>query len=182
MPKNGVFAPLLILGLGVAGLLNDGLAASATTSTAPEDNSPQEATSGALEEITVTAQRRSEPLQRVPITVTAISGDSLATAQITSTEDLTFLVPGLVFQRQLTSAAPFIRGIGNRNASPGDESGVGIYVDGVYYSSLFAGIFPFNNIERVEVLEGPQGTLFGRNALGGVIQIVTPDSGVSTPY
>ena len=93
---------------------------------------------------------------------------------LTNTQDLGELTPGLVVNRQSTSAVFTLRGIGNENASIlGDEQATSLYVDGVYLPSAEASVFEFNNIDRIEVLEGPQGTLFGRNATGGVIQIIT---------
>lgn len=134
-----------------------------------------EAGDGRLEEITVTAERRDARLQDVPIAVTALTAATLGTLGVSQTSDLTSAVPNLYIASQNQAISPFIRGIGNRNTSPGDESPTAIYVDGVYIGSPAASLFAFNNIERVEVLKGPQGTLFGRNAMAGVIQIVTKD-------
>lgn len=139
------------------------------------DASPATAADQGLEEIIVTAERREARLQDVPIAVSALSASGLQDAGIVSTPDIVFAVPSLNFTRQLNGMAPFIRGIGNKNGSPGDESAVGLYVDGVYYASLSGGVFALNNVERVEVLRGPQGTLFGRNSAGGVIHIITRD-------
>jgi iron complex outermembrane receptor protein len=131
--------------------------------------------SGTLQDIVVTAQRRSERLQDVPISVIALSSDTLTSAGVNSTNDLAFAVPGLELGRQNGSISPFIRGIGNKSTAPGEESAVAIYVDGVYIPTLSAGLFTLDNVQRVEVLKGPQGTLFGRNAAAGVIQIITRD-------
>ena len=128
---------------------------------------------GGLEEIVVTAERRSESLQNVPVSVSAISAESAKAMGITSTEDLTTAVPDLVFSRTSNAGVPYIRGIGNNNPSLGDESAVAVYVDGVYIPSLIGNILDLNSIQQVEVLKGPQGTLFGRNATGGVIQVIT---------
>jgi iron complex outermembrane receptor protein len=127
-----------------------------------------------IEEIVITAQRRSERLQDVPIAVTAFDAATMRAAGLTDTLDLGELTPGLVVNLQSTSADFTLRGIGNENASIlGDEQAVSLYVDGVYLASPEAAVFDFNNIDRIEVLEGPQGTLFGRNATGGLIQIIT---------
>jgi iron complex outermembrane receptor protein len=126
-----------------------------------------------VSEIIVTAQKRSENLQRVPITITALSSSVAKAMGITTTTDLQIATPGLIMHRNTFSLTPSLRGISQSSASPGDESPIAFYVDGVYYSSLSGGIFALNNIERVEVLKGPQGTLFGRNAAGGVVQIIT---------
>jgi iron complex outermembrane recepter protein len=85
------------------------------------------------------------------------------------------MTPGLNFTASDGYAAPFLRGVGSNNSGPGVESPVATYVDGVYYSSLSSTVFSLNDIDSVDVLKGPQGTLFGRNATGGVIQINTRD-------
>jgi iron complex outermembrane receptor protein len=126
-----------------------------------------------VEDIVVTANRRQERLQDVPIAVTAISGDLGQKLGISSSSSLAAGVPGLTFNTQGNTATPFIRGIGNPSGAIGQEATVSTYVDGVYIASPQAMLFTFNNIDRVEVLKGPQGTLFGRNATGGVINIIT---------
>jgi iron complex outermembrane receptor protein len=130
-----------------------------------------------LEDIVVTAQKRSENVDRVPITISAMSSDMLQARGITDTASLSATVPGLQLNRSFRGGTPFIRGIGNPSGAVGDEGAVAFYIDGVYQTNLIAQLFEFNNIERVEVLKGPQGTLFGRNALGGVIQVITRDPG-----
>jgi iron complex outermembrane receptor protein len=128
-----------------------------------------------LEEIEVTAQRRSERLQNVPIAVTAITAEQAAAQGITGTLALTAVTPSLQINQTSNFAAIYLRGVGSNLADPTAEPSVATYVDGVYISSPQATFFSFNNIERIEVLKGPQGTLFGRNATGGVIQLVTRD-------
>lgn len=129
--------------------------------------------SDGLQEIVVTAQRRSENLQRVPISITALTSDSIERANITSTTALQQVTPGLTTSVSIRSALPFIRGVGSTDSTVGSENPVALYVDGVYIDSSQAAAFSLNNIERIEVLKGPQGTLFGRNATGGLISIVT---------
>lgn len=129
----------------------------------------------ALEEIVVTANRREQALQDVPISVTALSGESLAQAGVARTEDLTQVTPGLTFSRLNAVFQPQIRGVGARGGGPGDESTVAIYVDGVYQPESSTASFDLLKVQRVEVLRGPQGTLFGRNATGGLINVITPD-------
>jgi len=128
-----------------------------------------------LEAITVTAQRRTENNQQVPITITTVSGDALVKQGIFDTTSLGAAVPGLIFTREGNNGTPYIRGIGTTTVGPGYESSVAVYVDGVYQSGLTALLFGLNNVNSIEVLKGPQGTLFGRNASGGVIQITTKD-------
>jgi iron complex outermembrane receptor protein len=127
-------------------------------------------------EIVVTADRRSASIQDVPISITALSGDTLAAAGIRSTEQLSDLTPGLLVQRSVVGKIS-IRGVGNENYTISGDPGVAVHMDGVYIARAAAGLFDLFDIDRVEVLRGPQGTLYGRNATGGVINILpnTPD-------
>jgi iron complex outermembrane recepter protein len=131
-------------------------------------------------EIIVTAQRRQEKLIDVPISVTAMSGAALEKSGTTDMRDLTFVTPGLNFQAFGNSAQPNIRGIGSTSSSVGDGSNVPIYVDGVYQPYQGSNYVKFNSVERIEVLKGPQGTLYGRNAAGGAIVIKTKDPSFTT--
>jgi iron complex outermembrane receptor protein len=129
-----------------------------------------------LEEITVHAQRRAENLQTVPITVDTVSGRDAAARGTTSIWTLVNTIPNLTFTTGGYATNTYIRGVGDNSVSPNNEPSVAVYVDGVYNASSNAlTAFSFNNIEQIEVLKGPQGTLFGRNATAGVIQIITPD-------
>jgi iron complex outermembrane receptor protein len=128
-----------------------------------------------LEEITVTAEKRKENLEDVPISVSVITGSQMAASGIQSTADLGLLAPGLNYTWATGDAAPFIRGVGNNNIGPGAESPIATYVDGVYYGSVTSTVFSLASVDQIEVLKGPQGTLFGRNATGGVISITTLD-------
>jgi iron complex outermembrane receptor protein len=126
-----------------------------------------------LDEVQVTAQRRSENLQDVPVSVTALSAAELKNSGVTDTNSLSLAVPGLSYTLGGNGATPFIRGVGSSVNSVGADASVATYVDGVYISSINAQLLELNNVDHIEVLKGPQGTLFGRNATGGVIQIVT---------
>ncbi len=128
-----------------------------------------------LEDIVVTAQRTSQSLQQVPIAVTAVTAADLSNRQITSSLNLEAAVSNLTLTQNGVSVTPFLRGVGSNQSNPNDEASVATYIDGVYIPSVTGNIFKFNNVERIEVLKGPQGTLFGRNATGGVIQIITRD-------
>jgi iron complex outermembrane recepter protein len=149
------------------------------TKSAPADALLPSDASG-VGEIVVTAQRKNENLQKVPLTVQAFSAKQLDASGITSTVDLARVTPGLAYGRGVGLGSPFLRGVGTGGNGPGVENTVAVYVDGVYYASKSSAISDLENIERVEVLKGPQGTLFGRNASGGLIQIVTTDP-TSTP-
>lgn len=141
---------------------------------------PSTETGAGLGEIIVTAQRRAESLQRVPISVAAFDPEALAAKGVTDTEDLAAIVPGLTFTKGLSAGLPYLRGVGHVYANLGDESPIAVYIDDVYVPNTASTLFSFPNIERIEVLKGPQGTLFGRNATGGVIHVITREP-ESTP-
>jgi iron complex outermembrane receptor protein len=128
-----------------------------------------------LADIVVTAQRRSERVQNVPITITALPAAALEAAGIRSLQDLPLLAPGLVLPMSRNTATPYLRGVGSQQGTAGVEGAVAVYLDGVYLPAAISNVFTLNNIERIEVLKGPQGTLFGRNATGGLIQVITRD-------
>jgi iron complex outermembrane receptor protein len=131
--------------------------------------------SAEVEEVIVTAQRREERLQNVPVAVTVVSGDQLAQRQTYSAESLVQSVPSLTFRKGTTNvnSALNIRGIGTISFSSGSEPAVSTVVDGVVLARSGQAFFDFFDIERIEVLRGPQGTLFGKNASAGVVSIVT---------
>ncbi len=151
-------------------------AASAHAQTQPQEAAGQEADrTDALADIVVTATRRTETLQRVPVSVTAITASSLAGAGVGEYRDLTQVVPGFFGGRSLSLNQPVIRGVGSSGLSVGDESNVATYVDGIYQGDPYSTSMDLVEIERVEVLRGPQGTVFGRNATGGLVNVITPD-------
>src|SRR5262245_25298649 len=124
-------------------------------------------------EILVTAQKREERLLEVPISISVMQGDDMIKNGINSTVNLSQAAPGIVTVNNGFSFLPVIRGIQSTGTSPGDETNVAIYLDDVSIGTPIAGFFDLADIERVEVLKGPQGTLYGRNATGGAIKIVT---------
>lgn len=149
--------------------------------TAQAAGEPQAQANVGLEDIVVTAQRRSQNLQDVPVAVTAFTGDALETKGIIRVADIQMVDPSLFVSQMSGVVIPFLRGIGNPGGStPGNESSVPVYIDDVYYSRLAAAYLELANIERVEVLKGPQGTLFGRNSTGGLMQVFTRDPGDTT--
>src|SRR6202043_604248 len=134
-----------------------------------------------IEEIVVTAQRRRENLQDVPITVQAFSAQALESSVVTNAADLARVVPGMTMPTSAGYTLPHLRGVGITAIGPGIENSVALYVDGVYRGSSSSDAIALNNVAQVEVEKGPQGTLFGRNATGGLIQITTlePSPGFS---
>lgn len=130
-----------------------------------------------LEEVVVTAQRREENLRDVPISVVAISGDILGQGGVDGTSALPQMVPSVQLVRSGPSGMFFVRGVGNTSGGTGEEGANALYVDGVFLPDLKQSILKFNNIERIEVLKGPQGTLFGRNSSGGLINVITREPG-----
>ncbi|PCI64516.1 MAG: TonB-dependent receptor [Kordiimonadales bacterium] len=138
----------------------------------------QDADEGAvqLEEIMVTARRRTESLQDVPVAVTAFSSEKL---KLIGAADLTYLTQSLpnttlkVTRGTNTTLSAFIRGVGQQDPVAGFEAGVGIYVDDVYLNRPQGAVLDVYDVERIEVLRGPQGTLYGRNTIGGAIKYVT---------
>ncbi|MGH8232484.1 MAG: TonB-dependent receptor [Steroidobacteraceae bacterium] len=138
---------------------------------------------GSLEEIVVTAEKRSENIQQVPIAITAFSASELASKGVTDLHGLTTLTPNV----NLDEGSPFsgsnsvlsasIRGIGQDDFAFNLDPGVGVYVDGVYLARTVGANQDLLDVERIEVLNGPQGTLFGRNTIGGAISIVTRTPG-----
>ena len=130
----------------------------------------------ALDEIIVTAERRQNNIQDVPIAITALSADALDSQQIISTRDLSRAVPNLVTANNVglgSSVTYFLRGVGNTESIPTFDLPIGTYVDEVFISRQNANQIALSGVERVEVLRGPQGTLFGRNTTGGAVSITT---------
>ncbi|CAN5262226.1 TonB-dependent receptor [soil metagenome] len=148
-----------------------------TTTALPSSQDAEQAggtQSAGVEDIVVTAQRRSQSIQDVPIAISAVTAQGIAKAGIQGTEALGIAVPTLQFSRQTANGGvPFIRGVGSSQATVNTESPVAVYIDDVYYGAPSSTLMSFNNIESIEVLKGPQGTLFGRNATGGVIHVHT---------
>ena len=131
-------------------------------------------------EIVVTAQRREERLQDVPISITAVGSEELAARGVSDLQALGSTVPGLFISGSSASNGTntlSIRGISGQPLPIGASQATAIYLDGVYLSRPDAGFFTLDDVERIEVLRGPQGTLYGRNATAGAINIVTRDPG-----
>ncbi len=130
-----------------------------------------------IDDIVVTARRREESLQQVPISITALDGARLEAQQLYAMDQLGAVVPNLQFDKAAPSSGSssvgqiFIRGIGQADYTPVTDPGVAMYVDGIYIGRSPGNVLDLIDIERVEVLRGPQGTLFGRNSIGGAIKV-----------
>jgi len=145
----------------------------------------QDQASRLIEELVVTARRREEGLQDAPLAVSAFTQETLDYRGVTQLDQIARFVPGLTLENNpsfggaANSAAIYLRGVGQKEFLPTTEPGVGLYVDGVYVARSVGAILDIVDVDRLEVLRGPQGTLFGRNTIGGAISIntVKPDPG-----
>ena len=152
---------------------------SLAASVSADESAPTTGADMIMEEVVVTARRREEGLQRAPIAISAYTGDSLDYRGITKLDQIAKFAPSLTLENNPSfggasnSAAIYLRGIGQKEFLPTTEPGVGLYVDGVYVARSVGAILDIVDVERVEVLRGPQGTLFGRNTIGGAISVVT---------
>ena len=138
---------------------------------------PAESNSG-IAEIVVTAQKREQRLQDVPVAVTALNSAALQTNRVTTINDLTGLAPGLVARQNagaVGSPSLALRGVYATAAAASQDREVSLYLDGVYVGGNRGSVFDLPDVERIEVLRGPQGTLFGRNATAGAISVITAD-------
>ncbi len=137
----------------------------------------------ALEEIVVTAQKREESLYEVPISVSAFNDEQLEQAIIDDVADLGRFAPSLTANNVSAGGSNiFMRGVGNEIIAVGADSSVAIYIDGVYTPRFTTALNNFVDVERVELVKGPQGTLYGRNATGGAINIVTKQPSAETSF
>jgi iron complex outermembrane recepter protein len=165
-------------------LLGSGAAAQAQQTVAPPTQEP----SGGLQEVVVTAERRAENIQSVPIAVTAFTAEALQSRNLYDVHSLGNLTPGV----NLDAGAPFsgdrsvlsasIRGIGQDDFAFNLNPGVGVYLDGVYLARTIGANQNLLDVERIEILKGPQGTLFGANTIGGAISIVTHTPGTEAKF
>ena len=165
--------------LGIAIALGTSLMVPATA--LAQNDSEEDASM--LEEVIVTATRREESLMEVPIAVTAFTGSELQDFGVLDITYISQMSPNTtlkVSRGTNTTLTAFIRGVGQQDPVAGFESGVGLYLDDVYLNRPQAAVMDIYDVERIEVLRGPQGTLYGRNTIGGAIKYVTrrlnPDS------
>jgi outer membrane receptor protein involved in Fe transport len=153
----------------VVGACAFGIAGAASAQQAPQDQPTT------IDDIIVTAQKREQNLQDVPIVVTSLSQETLQDAGVRDIKDLQILTPGMTVTSTSSEASTTarIRGVGTVGDNPGLESSVGVVIDGVYRSRNSVGFGDLGELQRIEVLKGPQGTLFGKNTSAGVINIIT---------
>jgi len=151
------------------GMLLTSCAAGALAAEAPGAGSDVQ-----IDEVIVTANKSgAASVQRTPIAVTALSADALGAAHVSDVRDLGQLVPNLSVSRFSTYAQIYIRGVGSNNSFNGSDPSVTVHADGVYLARPFAQFSNFLDVQRVEVLRGPQGLLYGRNSVGGTINIIS---------
>ena len=156
----------------IAGAVSSGLASFSLSAPA----FAQDETTIQMEEIVVTARRREESLTDVPISITAISGEELNRIGISDLVAVGQAAPNVTLEVSRgtnTTLSAFIRGVGQQDPVAGFEAGIGIYVDDVYLNRPQAAVLDIYDVERIEVLRGPQGTLYGRNTIGGAIKYVS---------
>jgi len=160
-----------------------GLAAAIIGAGAPADAAMAQSRGYVLEEVVVTARRVEESLQRSPVSITNVTGDALFERDLGDISGVANLSPNVNFSFGGTTsgsdsaAVVYIRGVGQNDFTPVTDPGVGIYVDGVYLARSVGSVLDALDLERVEVLKGPQGTVFGRNTIGGAINLITRDPG-----
>jgi iron complex outermembrane receptor protein len=161
---------LLLCGATSLALVGPAAAFGAAAAVAPSDD-----TAATVGEVVVTAERRAEDVQKVPIAISAVTGAALQSQGVEGFQDLGTAVPSLRFGAGVTGGENVItmRGLGSQNTTPGGDSPVAYNVDGVYLQQTTAIDPEFYDIDRIEVLRGPQGTLYGRNSVGGSINIIT---------
>ena len=152
-------------------------ALSASVAAAQEAAKTAAADSSSLETVTVTAQFIQQDLQKTPLSITAVTGEMLEQRGATNLVDVAQTAPNVYLEPQQQGAGKslkaYIRGVGQSDFNPAVDPGVGIYIDDVYYSSLTGADFALIDLDRVEILRGPQGTLAGMNSLGGAIKLYT---------
>lgn len=141
-----------------------------------ESIASRKAARGRLEEIVVTARKRPESQQDTPIAITALSRTALEDLGVQNIEEISRYVPSLNLDRAVGApniVRTYMRGVGNGDSISSDDPGVGLYVDGVYLARAQGALIGISDVERIEVLRGPQGTLFGKNNIGGAVHVVT---------
>ena len=176
---KGLITAAALAGLPCAPVLAQDAASEATATGASEPTQAARPASRFVEEVVVTAQKREENLQDVPIAVSAFSADTLDAKGIINPTDLPLVTPGLTYASLVSYSKIYIRGVGTDAFIPSFDMSVATYVDGIYMPYASGLAQAFGAVERIEVLKGPQGTLFGRNSTGGAISIITKKPSLS---
>jgi len=173
-----VVALAVVLGLAAPAMAQSPAEEPAATEAETEDEALEEAQGRFIEEIVVTSRRREEKLQEVPIAVSVIAADQLEDIAATDISELQSYVPNLsIYQgrNQSTTLTAFVRGVGQADPLWGVDPGVGLYIDDVYIARAQGALLDVYDVARVEVLRGPQGTLYGKNTIGGAVKYVTKE-------
>ncbi|QNA84365.1 TonB-dependent receptor [Sphingomonas sp. So64.6b] len=169
-----LYQKILLAAASSVALVASGQAVAQEAQPQAANSSGQAAESSGLDDIIVTAQKREQSLQDVPISITAFNAEAIASLGAQTIGDLDTFTPGLsINDSSVTQPSFTIRGVSTDDFGIGTDPAVGIFIDGVYSARSGAALIFFNDIERVEVLKGPQGTLFGRNTSAGAISIIT---------
>jgi iron complex outermembrane receptor protein len=182
MTGNG--ARMVRLAMGAVAISAMAREADAQTGPAP----PSPATSNMVAEVIVTAQKRSENLQKTPIAITAVTADQIQQEEISGPAKLQFISPSMTYGQNSNYSYVTLRGVGTDLVFLSGEASVATYIDGAYTGDLISSGLPNLDLERIEILRGPQGTLYGRNATGGVVNYISknpsfdPGATVSTSY
>ena len=160
--------------LGCASMITFAAMPAVAQDTVAQTTDAQSPDDSGVVEILVTAQRRKERVQDIPVAITAIDGRQIERAGIASLENIAPRVPSFYFG-SFGAARPqlYIRGIGTRSFDPGSESSVGVFAGDVYLGRSSGSFGAMKDIDRIEVLRGPQGTLYGRNTIGGAINVIS---------
>src|ERR1700744_1131191 len=175
---TGIASSALVIVLAAAGAQSS----SAVALEAADAADASQPAPGGLEEITVTARRRSESLQSVPVAVSVMTGAQAQAQNLNNIQDISAEIPSVEFRTGASNKDRdvFIRGIGTITTSPGVEPSVSTVVDGVVLDRPGQATAEMLDVDRIEILRGPQGTLFGKNASAGVVNIVTSDPTAKT--
>src|SRR5262245_5682803 len=164
------------LALAAQGALADETQAPKGGESRPSAASPRRTRPIGIEQLTVTARKREERLQDTPLSVSAFAGPDLADLDVRRIDEIADQVPNLAFDassENSQAARVYMRGVGNGDSIASDDPGVGIYLDGVYLARAQSSLLTISDVDRVEVLRGPQGTLFGKNTIGGTVNVIT---------
>jgi iron complex outermembrane recepter protein len=181
-----ILSPWVLASFASSVIVGQAIAADPGAATTPQPASADQG--GGLQEVIVTAQFQSQNVQSTPLAITAVNAAALAARGQTSLTELTQDAPSVQLQQTSAAFGPsmaaFIRGIGQSDLDPALEPGVGVYIDDVYFGTLTGSLFDLLDLDRVEVLRGPQGTLEGMNSEGGAVKLFSkkPDATESTNF